>query len=76
MAQRTTALRRIACNEILTLEGKGLTRHVVEILNGNVLKVYPLVQEMPSTEWWPGRITLKRDEAGNLIACYRGKAIT
>jgi hypothetical protein len=71
-----TATRRIACNEVMTPEGQRLIQYVLEISDGIVLKHYPLLNEMPFTEWFQGQIVLRDDEQGNIVAYYRGKPIT
>ena len=74
---RKTPLRRIACNELITPEGQCLTLCVVELSDdGQVVRHYSLSKELPHTEWWQGRLNLRRDGDGIVRAYYKDKAIT
>ena len=74
---KKTPFRRIACNELMTLEGQCLTLCVVELSeDGQVVRHYALEQEMPQTEWIPGRLNLKRCGDGVVRVFYNGKPIT
>ena len=68
--------RRIASNLLITPEGKHLTQYVVELDCGVVKEIYPLMQELPSTEWLPGTIVLKENEEGDIKAYYKELPIT
>ena len=62
-----TPYRRIACNELVTLEGHCQTLCVVELSeDGRVERHYPLVQELASTEWMQGRLILRKDNDGSI----------
>ena len=76
MKQRKTVLRRIASNEVVTPEGQRLTQHVVELSNGVVSKVYPLLMEQANTEWMRGRLVLEKDSDNLVRAYYNDKPLT
>ena len=76
MKQRKTVLRRIASNEVVTPEGQRLTQHVVELSNGVVSKVYPLLMEQANTEWMQGRLVLEKDSDNLVRAYYNDKPLT
>ena len=44
--------RRIASNGV-SLDGKELGRYVVELRDDEVIDYYPLLSELPFTEWIP-----------------------
>ena len=71
----TKNLRRIASHEVLMTDGSLQTLSVVEIQSGVVAKCVPLTQELPFTEWLPGRIVLRRDEEGLTRAYYNNEII-
>ena len=72
---KTIRLRRIASNFLITVDGRSLTQHAVEISEeGWVVRYFPLEKEMPFTEWMPGTIVLKV-ENGKEIAYYKEKPI-
>jgi hypothetical protein len=48
---------------------------VVEIEAGLVKATYPLVEELPHTEWLPGQIELRQDKDGACKAYYQGKQL-
>ena len=76
MNQKMQRLRRIASNELITLEGKCLTQQVVELSeDGQVVRHYSLQTEMAHTEWMQGRLSLKRNEDGKIYAYYHNKPI-
>lgn len=67
MTKRTVQkTRRIACPELLTLQGELLTRQVIELSNGQVVRHYPLKEEQAFTEWTINRLDLREDEQGRL----------
>jgi len=69
--QRKTPHRRIACNELITLEGQCQTLCVVELSeDGRVERHYPLQQELAYTEWMQGRLSLRKDADG-VIRLYK-----
>ena len=76
MKQRKTVLRRIASNEVVTPEGQRLTQHVVELSNGVVSRVYPLLMEQANTEWMRGRLVLEKDSDNLVRAYYNDKPLT
>ena len=72
---KTIRLRRIASNFLITVDGRSLIQHAVEISEeGWVVRYFPLEKEMPFTEWMPGTIVLKV-ENGKEIAYYKEKPI-
>ena len=75
MKQETARLRRIACHELILPNGQRLTHYVVEILNGCMVNQYPLLQELPNTEWFVGRVILKKSDDGHIQAYYNNKPI-
>ena len=73
--QRKTPNRRIACNELITLEGQCLTLCVVELSeDGRVERHYPLQQELAYTEWMQGRLSLRKDAEG-VIRLYHNEIL-
>ena len=73
---RQTPLRRIAFSEVVTTEGKCLTRYVIELsAEGWVERLFPLTQELPHTEWCRGRVELM-EKNGHVCAYYHNKPIT
>lgn len=50
------SLRRVAANVIILPDGTRLRNHVVELLAGRLVNVYPLEGELPLTEWLGGTI--------------------
>ena len=76
MKQKKTQLRRIASNEVLTPEGKCLTLQVVELSEGVVSSLYPLQMEQASTEWFQGRLILKKESDDSVRAYYNNKPLT
>jgi hypothetical protein len=68
-------IRKIASNQIVLEDKSVLTQSVVEISQGEVLKWYPLTQELPNTEWLGGQVCLIRDNDGVLRAYYNNKVI-
>ena len=75
MKQETTRTRRIACHELIMPDGQRLTHYVVEISNGYMVNHYPLLQEIPNTEWLVGQVFLKESDHGKLQAFYNRKPI-
>ena len=75
MKQETARLRRIACHELILPNGQRLTHYVVEILNGYMVNHYPLLQEIPNTEWLIGQVVLKEGDEGRIQAFYNKKPI-
>ena len=71
----TKKTRRIASHELILENGLRQTLSVVEIQSGIVTNHYPLTQELPFTEWFPGQIVLKRDEEGLTRAYYNNVII-
>ena len=43
-----------------------LERHTVEMCGGRIVRIFPLEEEVESTEWLPGVIALLADEEGDL----------
>ena len=62
-------MKRFASNYIISTNNEKLRQHVVEIDNGCVIDVYPLPQEVESTEWLPGVIELKNSN-NKIIAVH------
>ena len=75
MKQETKRLRRIACHELVMSDGQCLTQYVVEILNGRMVNHYPLLQEIPATEWLVGQVILKESDDGHIQAYYNNKPL-
>jgi hypothetical protein len=74
--QRKTPYRRIACNELITLEGQCLTHCVVELSeDGRVERHYALREELPFTEWMQGQLVLKKTGDGIVHVYYNDKKI-
>lgn len=67
--------KRIAANEIVTDDNQTLLLHVIEIKEGIVSDVYPLIGEQHSTVWITGTIKLVRDASGQLCAYTNNKRI-
>ena len=65
-------VRRYAANEVI-FNGEKLPLHVVEIKDGNVIRVFPLKGEPPFTIWIQGAIRVVKNN-GMLIA-YNGNKI-
>lgn len=64
-------LRRVASN--LVIVGRSIhKRYVVEIEDGQVVRLYKLMDELPMTEWMDGTIHIYGDEDGKLRAKYEG----
>ena len=55
-------MRRVAANYV-TWNNHRLTNHVVEILDGRVVNVYPLKGEIAMAEWLAGTIEIDGDQA-------------
>ena len=75
MKTNTKRLRRIACHQILLPDGTQQTLSVLEIQDSEVVRCYPLTQELPFTEWLTGHVQLGSDEQGKLRAYYQGKML-
>lgn len=43
-----------------------LSRHVVEMFEGHVVRIFPLTEEIENTEWLPGVIALLSDKDSDL----------
>ncbi|WP_373749221.1 hypothetical protein [Bacteroides heparinolyticus] len=43
-----------------------LSRHVVEMCEGHVVRIFPLTEEIENTEWLPGIIALLSDKDPDL----------
>ena len=56
------AMRRIAASRVY-INGKEFHNHVVELLDNHLLRHYPLTEELPMTEWLPGPIIIRDDQA-------------
>ena len=76
MRQAKTVFRRIASNEVLTPQGQCLSQQVIELTDGVVTNLYPLVQELSNTEWMQGQIVLKSCPNNIVRAYYKGKILT
>ena len=76
MKQKKTQFRRIASNEVVTPEGRCLTLQVVELTDGVVSSLYPLQMEQASTEWFQGRLILKKESDDTVRAYYKNKPLT
>lgn len=50
-----------------------LERHAVEVCRGRIVRIFPLEEEVESTEWLPGVIALLADEEGDLSMFGRGR---
>lgn len=61
--QEKNTLRRIASNRVY-LDGKLLGLYVLEINQDIVVSNYPLVREMPFTEWIQSPLKLETDSQG------------
>ena len=74
--QDQNLLRRIASNELITLEGECLTQQVVELSeDGQLVRHYPLRKELPFTEWISGQLSLKRNKDGKINVYINNKLI-
>lgn len=69
-----TNRRKIAAHEVVH-DGDTLPMHVVVLTNGIVTDMFPLTEEIPSTEWYVGRIEIRKDENGQLMAFHNNKRI-
>ena len=76
MRQAKTVFRRIASNEVMTPENQCLFQQVIELKDGVVTNLYPLVMEIPKTEWVQGRLILRKGADGFVRAYYKGKILT
>ena len=76
MRQAKTVFRRIASNEVITPEDQLLFQQVIELTDGVVTNLYPLVMEIPNTEWMQGRLVLRKCADGLVRAYYKGKILT
>ncbi len=68
-------LRRIASHQVLMPDGQLLRQAVVEMKDGVVVRCFPLVEELPQTEWLSGEVTIRKDTEGFLRAYYENKMI-
>ena len=75
MTRSMKRIRKIASHRIVWPDLSEQTLSVVEILSGVVSRCYPLTAEQPMTEWLPGKLNLRYDEAGQLRAYYEGKLL-
>jgi conserved domain protein len=62
-------VRRIASNFIRTPSGV-YQQAVIELVDGYVSRIYPLVGEIYNTEWMQGMIEVKELFDGRLVAFY------
>ena len=76
MKQAKTVFRRIASNEVITPENQCLFQQVIELTDGVVTNQYPLVMEIPNTEWVRGQLVLRKCADGLVRAYYKGKILT
>lgn len=60
---KNEGMRKIASNSV-SLDGIKLGRYVVEIMDGCVMAYYPLICELPFTEWTLEPIDMYTDSAG------------
>ena len=61
--QEKKTLRRIASSQVY-LDGQFLGQYVLEVNNGIVVNHYPLVRELPFTEWIPNPLKIETDSQG------------
>lgn len=61
--------RRIAANLIKTPTGI-VQQAVIELVDGYVSQIYPLIAEQSHTEWIRGMVEIKQCADGKLIAFY------
>lgn len=66
--------RRVAAHRV-EVNGRTLSRCVVEIEDGRVVNFYTFTNELPLTEWLGGTITLSRDAERTLRAEWQGKVL-
>ena len=76
MRQTKIVFRRIASHEVMTPENQCLLQQVIELKDGVVTNLYPLVTEIPNTEWMQGRLVLRKCADGLVRAYYKGKILT
>ncbi len=76
MNRKLNPKRLIACNEVLTPDGRCLIQHVLEISEGYLADLYPLLQEQGRTEWLTGRVELRTCDDGRVCAYYKGRLLT
>ena len=65
-------VRRYAANEVI-FNGEKLPLHVVEIKDGNVIRVFPLIGEPPFTIWLQGTIRVVKNNC--MLIAYNGNKI-
>ena len=75
MKQKEKVFRRIASNEVMTPDGQCLIQQVVELADGVVSRIYPLVMEQANTEWLKGRLVLRVDNENHVRAYYKDKPL-
>ena len=66
-------VRRVAAHRVVTDQGT-TDMGVVEIVDGNVVSIYPLQGEQAATEWLPGTICIKQENL-TFKAYYKEKPI-
>ena len=74
MTPQEPRTRKVAGHEVHLPDGTVMQPGVVELFDGMVKKTYPLVEEMPQTEWIGGTIDIRR-EGENLKAYKNNHAI-
>jgi hypothetical protein len=67
-------IRRVASNEVL-FEGETLRQYVVEIVDHKVVNYYSFKDELPFTEWLGGKIELRKNSDGVLLAFLNNKLL-
>ena len=65
-------IRRVAAHEVDVCGKETLSMAVVEISEGRVVNYYTFSDELPMTEWFGGRIEIKKNEDGSLSAYWQG----
>jgi hypothetical protein len=66
--------RKVAAHEV-DIEGNIESMHVVVLRNGYVIEISPLNGEPENTEWLGGKIEIKKDEKGLLVAFKNNRRI-
>lgn len=64
--------RRLAANRVVLPDGEELATAIVEISDADVVSVFRLEKEIPSTEWIGGCIELRRGTDGRIHAFKDG----
>lgn len=68
-------MRRCGAHEVVLTDGRVLHQAVVEVMDGRVVNYYEFREELPMTEWLGGKIEVRSDEEGGLIAYWNHRRL-